>query len=429
MASHQENLFDPPFKTSLEFGVGHYVPILKSLAGERRALEQMAAGAPDARRRLTPLVEARDPIPQPPRERRVVANEFADEGDSDAWEDDDYEIAYEVEEGAGPARKKPSGPRNYLRGLPDQLLPMIGKFSPFYLDFPTTPSDRLMTGRKSKGAPVNAIEYVYDACRARHLWFIPVLAVGADDGRAALVRVASQTDRRGVCLRLPLLATVYSDRRAGTLGVGDRVARMLAELKASPGDVDLILELRQLDPAGGVTAEFVARAFDEIANLKEFRNVILTGTSVPNTSAGLARGQITYIARQEWTLYTLLRKISGRVPTFGDYGVQNPDGPKAGGIPIPNLRYTTTPDLLYSLGENNDRDTFAEQFRRTCRQVIESGRFRGEDYSLADLIIARTPADRKPRVDQGFWRGLGTLHHLTQVIEDLKQLDSEPATR
>jgi hypothetical protein len=366
------------FSGPLAFGPRHYVPILKSMSGERRALELM----PDAvRNRVTPLIEARD--------------------------SGDVEAEDEAEDR-----------RTFLKGLPGQLAGSIKSLYPFYLDFPRTASNfKLASGSKGRDVPVNAIEWVYQECRDRDLWFIPVVGRRHDDLRLKQVAAAAKVDERGVAIRLPVAGTFYPD------GLGAKALDLAGRLQVDPEILDLILEIGHLGGAGGITASVIAEYLEDVSKTADFRSVVLAGTVVPNTTAGWDLNGVTAITRLEWNLWCQLRGMSAKLPTYADYGVQHPAGPrkKGGGIPRANVRYTATESLFYSLGDGSGvTKENVGQYRGICERIVATGRFRGEDFSWGDRVIAQTARGAPPDVGQNHWRAVGTSHHLRQIVDDLE---------
>ena len=129
---------------------------------------------------------------------------------------------------------------------------------------------------------------------------------------------------------------------------------------------------------------------------------------------------IRRLPRLEWQLWKQLRKMTELRPVvYGDYAVQHPHGPKTNGRPRANVRYSTTDDLLYSLGSGTIAKYHLAQYRPVCERLVGSGSFRGADYTWGDDVIAGTASGRLPPEGEPRWRGAGTSHHLRQVIEDL----------
>jgi hypothetical protein len=434
MENHQDKLFNPRFSGPLEFGSDQYVPILKSMSGERTALREMREDDPVVGARVTPLIEARDhrPLPIEPTQDEPGTDDFPEEAEEEDEDREPYNLALELDHMEPKPRtsKKPRTPPEYLRNLPTQLLEAVGPFRPFYLDFPLTASDQMLRLRSNVKLPeVNAIEYVYAACREKDLWFIPVLdGSRADSGRPALVRRVMRTAWRGVCLRLKATGTFYEDRIPGTIGLGRRVAAMKAALEVESKDVDLLLELGYLEEGSGVTADTIARVMAEVDGLDRFRSVIVAGTVIPNTTAGWPLNAVTVLPRLEWQLWSDLRRRRDLRPvTYGDYGVQHPQGPITNGRARANVRYTTPETVVYSLGAGTIAKAGLDQYQPVCQRIVDSGQFRGPAYTWGDDIIGGTADRRIPPKGEPQWRGAGTSHHLKQVVQDLVAQSLPPA--
>ena len=433
MEHHQDELFSPRFLGPLEFGSDQYVPILKSMSGERTALRKLRDEDPDVAARITPLIEARDrrPLPIEPTEDEPGTDYLPEEAEEEEEEREAYDVALLLGDlEPEPRMTKKLRTPEYLRNLPTQLLDALGPFRPFYLDFPLTGSKQTLHPRSNmKLHEVNAIEYVYSACRDKNLWFIPVLdGSRADSGRPALVSRVMRTEWRGVCLRLKATGTFYEDRLPGTIGLGRRVVAMMAALEVESKDADLLLEVGYLEKGSGVSADAIARVLAEIDGLEDFRSVIVAGTVIPNTTAGWPLNTVTVLPRLEWQLWSDLRRRRDLRPvTYGDYGVQHPQGPIASGRARANVRYTTPETLLYSLGAGTIAKAGLDQYQSVCQRIVNDRLFRGSEYTWGDDMIGGTADGRIPPQGEPRWRGAGTSHHLKQVVQDLAAQSLPPA--
>jgi hypothetical protein len=367
----------PPFANPVRFGSYQYVPILKTLPGELRALTYAPEGTWE---QMTPLIE-------------VATKKGASED---------------------PPERSP------LPNLGSRLVRAIGTARPFYLDFRWLSSRSKILVRRGAGrTPVRAMAYVLDDCRHRGLVFIPVVAPTKDTGRATLMREAIAEDGRGVCFRIPVVGVA---RPTGS-GLDQELSRLLESVGAEPGSSDLLLDLGYLGPEPGFDAEHLLRLLAEIPDLLSWRSVFLNGTVIPQALSGYQEGGITELPRQEWRLWKELRESGApRLPTFGDYGIQHPLRPESSGPGMrANIRYTTEEVVLVARGRSIMEHGTA-QYRDLCIMLSERPEFRGADYSWGDRAIAECAEGLGTPGGQEHWRAVGTSHHLRQVIESLERL-------
>ena len=144
------------------------------------------------------------------------------------------------------------------------------------------------------------------------------------------------------------------------------------------------------------------------------------------------RGPATRVRRREWRLWQSLanEELTATV-AFADYGITGPrsddDAWKPG--PDPHLRYTTASALLLWRGRSEDRVTDPEDpdgqavlFPELCQRLLDrSGDFQGASYSAGDAAIwDAVHGERKPG-NGTKWIEFATSHHLTHVVNALRQ--------
>jgi len=333
----------PSVAEPVRFGSNHYVPVLKTLPGELRAL---ALTEERTWERLTPLIE--------------VANK------------------------KGATEDPPE--RSVLPNLGQRLVRAIGTARSFYLDLRWVSSrSRILIRQGTERKPVRALPYVLEDCRRRGLIFIPVVTMGKDVGRATLLREAIAEDGRGACFRVAVAGVARPTGRA----LDPELDRLLELIGTEPRSSDLLLDLGYVGPEPGFDAQHILRLLEELPYLSTWRNVFLNGTVIPQALSGYREGGITELPRHEWRIWQQLRDLGApRLPTFGDYGVQHPLRPESSGPGMrANIRYTTENVVLiargYSITEHG-----TSQYRDLCIMLAGRPEFRGADSSWGDRAIA-----------------------------------------
>jgi hypothetical protein len=299
--------------------------------------------------------------------------------------------------------------RSTIPNLTNRLKPAITAGRPFFLDFPWMSSAaQVLVGPTGKRQPVNAVEHVYRGCRESGLSFIPVVGPHRDPARVGLVREALRTDGRGVCLRVPLGGVVWATERA----LADTMNELLGALNCKAESADLVVDLGYLGIEPGFDASHLLKQLNALPSLEAWRSLILLGTVIPETLAGLEEGGITEVPRHEWLLWKKLRELKPkRLPTFGDYGVQHPQPPAGGGPGMrANIRYTTEKLVLFARG-HSVLEHGSAQYGKLCEMLVGRPEFKGANYSWGDWCLdyyAKT--GHSP--GEPMWRGAGTSHHL-----------------
>jgi hypothetical protein len=89
------------------------------------------------------------------------------------------------------------------------------------------------------------------------------------------------------------------------------------------------------------------------------------------------------------------------------------------------IRYTLEKAWLLIKGESSRRTRPSVQFPRLATQLVNGhlkDRFAGENH-CAGCASMKAAADGTPRLGSPIvWRRLGTIHHITRVVEDLSAL-------
>jgi len=355
----------------LPVDTGHYVAALQSQPGERDALLHLSL---DIWERMTPLLHFVGPK-------------------------------------TPPAAFKAQTIRNWVT----RLAPSVGEH-PMYIDVMRLNPTHPVTVRDGERA---VLECIYDASRSRGLRFVPVMWVGeSTDDHRRMVGGAALQDGHGVALR-------YRMRRyVPPLGTGLE-AYLAAELSAlgrDANDADLIVDLEYIDPDDELDPDGMAAALAQMLAVGPWRSVVILGTSIPTMMSCVLEGSVGSLTRKEWELWSQLQQCElDRMPTFGDYAIQNPHPPHDGGGPgmRANIRYTSNGETLVARGRGPFYEEGNEQYRGLCEQLVARTEFAGPDFSWGDGVIDACAAGAVEPGGQRVWRGAGTSHHLRAVSEQL----------
>ena len=273
--------------------------------------------------------------------------------------------------------------------------------------------------RRVAAAPARPVlQHIYDRCRAEGLSFIPVSPIDASEKHLEQVACAIRGEMRGVAVRIRLLEGVPSAND----GFRSAVERTLDRLDVAPESVDLLLDLKYLD--GDLAASDIEPLVVQLADMFDWRNRVLLGTSIPATLGCVPEGTLGSLPRREWALWRgLAPAVRGRL-NFGDYCVQHPKPPQTtGGQGMrANIRYTTEDRVLVARGWGPVRQTGKEEYVRLSEKLANDDRFAGEPYSWGDKLIAQCARGEIEPGGQAMWRGAGTSHHLVVVTNQLAQL-------
>lgn len=368
----QLGLADPEFEP-LPAGTRAYVPVIKNKAGELRALTK---ASPAVWERMTPVIELVGPR-KPPltyKQQRI-----------DGW---------------------------ILR------VKAAVKSRPFFLDTVRLNASHPVDGALGKQAALSAI---HECANRRGLSVVPVLRVDREGMRAVdLVRDSAASGGRGGALR-------YSILRAALPPSGSHTSVLAAALKRVDLDVaraDVLIDLGYLAADDEVHPDDLKDALDEVLAVGKWRSVVLLGSSMPRMLGGIVtEGSLGEIPRREWTLWSALKaQHPSRLPTYGDFAIQNPAPPsdEGGGISMrANIRYTLGDRTLVVRGKGPVAQAGQEQYRELCQQLVSTPGFAGAAYTWGDDQISQCAAGTIEPGAQDQWRGAGSSHHFRVVTEQI----------
>ncbi len=367
-------LFPDPLEAPATFeplphGRFQYVPVLQNRWGERRALEEARR---EAWERMTPLIVA-----------------------------------------VGPRDPQKALTSTQLEGWTKRFATMLGDHA-FFLDV------MRLDPLQPLGGAWTALSYLYDRARSRRLAFVPVLPVNAEPRHQELVRAAAELDQRGAALRYNLQQVA--------LPTGMTHARLLAARLQTLGlpeqVVDVILDLGWLSTDANISAADICEVIDEVSSVGPWRNIVLVGTSMPDTLAAISERSLGGLPRLEWDLWTAVTGPTyGRQVSFGDYAIQHPRPPEDSGPGMrANIRYTAINRTVIARGEGSVTQGGNRQYPELCRMITGLDDFETRDYSWGDEVIEACADGGSWSSSQNVWRGAGTSHHLRLVTDQLRAM-------
>jgi len=247
----------------------------------------------------------------------------------------------------------------------------------------------------------------------------PVVRLG-DPGLAHEDAAAIHTDwAGGVAIRL---GPEDLDEEPEDLGAA--LDALLARLRITRGEVDLVLDVGAVDGELGVRAgsRLLGDAIRELAEIDAWRTIISASGAFPADLSGLQPWTMGEPARYDAALFDHLRQRRRipRIPTYGDYAVAHPFLPTGPAFPpAPSLRYTVADKWLTLKGRRNDPRGH-DQFYDICDMVAGHPEFVGVALGLADARIAASRQEGPGNAST--WREIGTTHHLDYVVQRLTTL-------
>lgn len=265
--------------------------------------------------------------------------------------------------------------------------------------------------------------YVFEALRVFETNAIPAAPLDASQNIVASVRAIVAADGLGAAISIRLEDLMKPDART-------RVEAMAALLDVALDEVDLLIDFGapNFEPYG-VFSEALIAAMRRLGDLHAFRNLVVIGTSIPETFRDVAKGA-DQLPRHDWLFYRkLISQIPAgmRLPNFGDYTIVHPEF-----TPIDMRKIKSAGKLVYTtpmVWEVRKGGAFRdnpEQMHDHCASILASGKFSGAQYSSGDDYIAKCAARIVGPSNQTRWKDVAVNHHITHVLDDLARLGAVP---
>lgn len=352
----------------MSFGPNHYVPILKVKRGEKASLQLLA---PHIISMITPILEI-------------------------------------VERIESKAPTVDSHLNTSFKNLAESVRP----YSRCFLDV-----------RELEPDGSSAAEEVFQRSVDAGMVFVPVTGVS----RTVDVNAAMAHRTHGLAIRL-----TRSEFESG--GMPRAIDRFLAKHALVPEQIDLIVDLGAVDQMISFGVMSLATSFlADIPHQVRWKTLTISSCAFPNSMGGVARHAHALVERADWIawregLYDQRGAIP-RLPTFSDCAIQHPKGIE-GFDPITmqvsaSVRYTLTDDWLLIKGESTRRTPPSTQFPDLARKIVYgqlNSHFAGAQHCTGCSCVKNSADGAKKLGSAEAWRRIGTIHHMTCVIEQLKAL-------
>ena len=255
----------------------------------------------------------------------------------------------------------------HLSDIASVVVKSWGTAFPLYFDFPRYgPDEKAANGR-------HPAEYFFDCGRQLRLQGIPVAGPVSTRGPGygyieAAARIAHR-DGRGAALRIPYRDLVKADDLEAV------VDDTLKALSLTPAMVDVFLDFEALadlseEDRSEENLTSVATEALQVVKDREFRNLVLCGSSIPEPPGMQYNWKPLRVPRIELKVWqTLLQRNSNLQINFGDNGVTYVhDRSGKSGPPPSRIRLSTPTDhILWRAPKGN--------YRKLCSDVVK-----GDDF-------------------------------------------------
>ncbi len=344
-------------------GPAAYVPVLKSRAGELRALSALDS---NTKQTITPLIEFTPPL------------------------QDDVEA--------------------HLVRKADSLISTWGREHRFLAD------SQYLNDVEVDGG-VTASQYLLELMLDRRMRAVPVMVPSNNGAVIEVARRIVAAGAEGCCIRIPLPMNAGPDHANGP------IVDLLRASGLNPEQVDLVLDYGSvIGPQRLGYARSIRNVLAGLVHADTWRNLILTATAFPETLKEIPPDGKSSFERSEWQSWSGLTESgpkTARIPTFSDYATAGVTLPHTKYRAALALRYTQDHEWLVFKGRvhANGEPNFA--FRRMCAELTSGQGFSGPQASWGDRYLAGYVGGTMPGSSSTVWRQVATSHHLTFVARQL----------
>jgi Beta protein len=188
-------------------------------------------------------------------------------------------------------------------------------------------------------------------------------------------------------------------------------------------ETDLIISVQYVDPNKVNETSFVVKgAINLITNIEEFRNIIFSSNSFPNT-LDVEKHKLNLIPRNESKIFEKVKpefSKKGIEVIYSDYGINHWSYFKfiPGMQPSFNIRYTNEDVYIIYKGDTVKKGGLnIDKVIKGCKLLVESPYFTGKDYSWGDNeIFEKAISESNKPGSLTTWRAISTNHHITFMV-------------
>jgi hypothetical protein len=260
------------------------------------------------------------------------------------------------------------------------------------------------------------MEYIFDELRRSKNNVIPVVSNISNLEYLNQVKYIIEKDEKGVCVR------IFCDRE---MNINDEIESTIQRLNLNINQIDLLIDLQSVEILKvDEILNWQKVTFSNLVYPSSWRSLVLSGSNFPINLSKLTANQIHPIPRKHWLAWKRLfrNKDIERLPSYSDYGISHPLMSAFEGIPnaSASIRYTHENEYYIYRGRGTRQHGF-EQFFDLSESLINSEEFYGDEHCAGDKYISVCGTDKKKPGSLTIWRWVGSCHHLTVAVNQLRQ--------
>ncbi len=349
-----------------------YLPLLKSKAGEFKALENLN---PKLKRKIIPLFEV-------------------------------TRMEYDHDEDAKP------------KTIEDHLQKFCKKVIKSWPDNPMFIDTHMVNAEKADGH--TAIEYVYAILSTKEIYPMPVAYPNSSaEFVESIQSIMLMYDVSEIAIRVAIEDITSPDFESKLNGILDT-------LELPENKCHIILDLKDADFSQmNDFAEGILEALSDFPHFKNWKTFTLAGGAFPGM--GKIKTEIELVPRNDWKLFKavsvgLKTTAFNRPINFGDYSIVSAGyfefDPKVMSISA-NIRYTHNDMWFVIKGKALKKRPDWQQYYGQAETIVKSKYYLGENFSFGDGHLRKCASRKTTTGNPNVWIQMGTNHHFTKVLMDL----------
>jgi len=263
---------------------------------------------------------------------------------------------------------------------------------------------------------IHPVQFIYDSLISDGYNIVPVLCGVISNELKSVVKDISIKANKGTAVRI--FAKTIEEINA-------EIDELLTFLQLSPNRIDLIIDLRSMIDAELLERiNFIIKIFANLIFLNSWQSITLSGGNFPIDLTELAPEQVHSIQRKQWQLWKSIILNNPEIkPAYSDYAIAHPSLSELAGDQInasASIRYTHEENYYVYRGRGTRQHGF-EQFFDISETLINSNHFYGIEHCEGDKFINRCGTIKDKTGNLTTWRWVGTAHHITVVVNQLRQ--------
>lgn len=264
---------------------------------------------------------------------------------------------------------------------------------------------------------LHPMNFIFNELRKEKFNTVPVISNVTNLEYNAAIKNILEHDKKGICIRI---------FRKPVNNITDDIERLISFLEITPNQAELIIDLRSLEEFSvDELYNLTIAIIQAIPSLDSWRSFALAGTNFPIDLTKITADQVFPLQRKEWTLWKRLlgNNEIKREPSYSDYAISHPLLSKIKTKypnPSASIRYTHEENFYIFRGRGTKEHGY-EQFYDISLNLLNNANFYGRSHCSGDEFIYKCGMENDKKGRMLDWRRVGTEHHITVVVEQLRQ--------